>query len=266
MHVLQALWYASPVLSLCVLHRLWRERLRSITYEGFAIMLVVGIARDVVLMNAPFESRLYSQLWAATLPLALVSQAVAALGTYAAIARLYPKLGRFGVGVFLGALVLTAVASCIVVPFETRRMTGGETMLRTLFALDRWIHTLIAGALLLAVAFLARYPRPLKRMPRNLVVHTWLLSAFFSVYAVLPFVLNLVPLGGAPAAQAIASLLVLAICVGWIFGLSAEGEATEPWPAVDEGIGALIERRNERALQLGEELAKRALRQAAGRQ
>lgn len=259
--------YLSILAPLLILFRLALQRLlRTRPYSAFAAMLGVGVLRDLILLlPSDYRSHSYALAWEITLPFLLLAQASAAVETYAAIASLYAKIGTFAVRLFRGALVATALACCLGLPFETRQIAGVESTVRSLFLLDRWMNSLMAGGLILAVAYLARYPRPLKVMPRNLVLHTTLLCTYFVLYSIVPFVLNLIPLGQGLWVQVLLFAAVLALYASWIAGLSAEGERSEAWPEIDARTLEQMEARHRAILEFGCTVANSALRQAAGR-
>jgi hypothetical protein len=229
-------------------------------------MLAVGLLRDLILLlPSDYRSHSYALAWEITLPFLLLAQAVAALATYAAIASLYAKIGAFAVRLFQGALGATAIGCCIGLPFETRHIAGVEASVRSLFLLDRWMNSLMAGGLILAIIYLARFPRPLRVMPSNLMLHTTLLSAYCALYSIVPFVLNLLPLGQALSVQVVLLAAVLALYVSWTIGLSAKGERTEAWPEIDASTLEQIEARHRAILAFGATVANSALYHAAGR-
>ncbi len=259
--------YLSIFAPLLILVRLSSQRLlRTRPYTAFASMITVGLLRDVILLlPSDYRSHSYALAWEITLPFLLLAQAVAAVATYAAIASLYAKIGAFAVRLYGGALAATAIGCCIGLPFETRHIAGVEASVRSLFLLDRWMNSLMAGGLILAVVYLARFPRPLRVMPSNLMLHTTLLSAYYALYSIVPFLLNLVPLGQGLWVQVVLLTAVLALYVCWITGLSAEGERTEAWPEIDPRTLVHIEARHRAILEFGATVASSALRHAAGR-
>jgi hypothetical protein len=229
-------------------------------------MLGFGFLRDLVLLvPSNYSSHSYALAWAFTLPLLLLAQAAAAVSAYAAIAGLYANIGHFAVRLFQGTLGMTALFCCVGLPFETRHMVGDEIWVRSLFLFDRWMNSLMAGGLVLAIAYLARFPRPLKVMPSNLVLHATLLSAYFGLYSIVPFVLNLVPLGGALWVQVALLASVLVLYAVWTARLSTEGQRREAWPKLDDRTLEQIEARNRALVEFGATFANSAVRHAAGR-
>jgi hypothetical protein len=196
-------------------------------------MLSVGLARDGVMSIPRYDSHAYTVAWGWSLPVLLAAQIWAGLETLKAVARLYPKIGSFAVRLFLVCLAITAGICCFGLPLELRRLTGEEVILRGLFLLQRWVDSSIAGTLVLVALFFARFPAPLRQPPRNLIIHTVLLSGYFSSYAVLFFAENLAPLGAIASFERVQFTLVVLFYAAWALCLSRGGEMSQPWPEVD---------------------------------
>jgi hypothetical protein len=196
-------------------------------------MLGVVLVRDGVVSIPAYDTHAYAVAWAWTLPVLLAAQLWAGLDTLRAVARLYPKIGRFAVRLFLTCLAITVVVCCLGLPFELHRLRDEEAALRALFLLHRSVDSWIAGTLILVAVFFARFPAPLKQPPRNLVLHTILLSLYFGGYAALFFTENLTSLGSALLVERLQFALVVALYAVWAAGLSKDGETSEAWPEID---------------------------------
>lgn len=196
-------------------------------------MLGVVLARDAIVSIPRYDSHAYTIAWECTLPALLVAQIWAGLETLLGVARLYPKFGKFVVRLYLSCLAISVIICCLSLPFELHRLIGAETLLRGFFLLQRCIDSWIAGTLLLVSVFLARSPAPSKKPPRNLVLHTFLLTAYFGGYAVLFMVENLTALGGAAVFERAQFVLIVLVYAAWAGGLSNEGTRSEPWPQID---------------------------------
>jgi hypothetical protein len=196
-------------------------------------MLGVVLVRDGIVSIPDYDTRAYAITWAWTLPALLVAQIWAGLDTLKAVARLYPKIGSFAVRLFLTCLAITVVVCCVGLPFELHRLKGEEAALRALFLLHHCVDCWIAGTLVLVAVFFARFPAPLKQPPRNLVIHTILLSLYFGGYAALFFAENLASLGSIVSAERLQFALVVVLYSVWAMCLSKRGETSEPWPEID---------------------------------
>jgi len=196
-------------------------------------MLGVVLVRDGIVSIPAYDTHAYAVAWAWTLPALLAAQVWAGLDTLQAVARLYPKIGRFAVRLFLACLAITVAVCCLGLPFELHRLRDEDATLRALFLLHRLVDSWIAGTLILVAVFFARFPAPLKQPPRNLVLHTILLSLYFAGYAGLFFVENLAPLGSAVFFERLQFVLIIVLYSAWAAGLSKDGQTSEPWPEID---------------------------------
>jgi hypothetical protein len=196
-------------------------------------MLGVVLVRDGIVSIPAYDTHGYAVAWAWTLPALLAAQVWAGLDTLKAVARLYPKIGRFAIRLFLVCLATTVAVCCLGLPFELHRLQDEDAALRALFLLHRLVDSWIAGTLILVAVFFARFPAPLKQPPRNLVLHTILLSLYFAGYAGLFFAENLAPLGSAVFFERVQFVLVAVLYSTWAAGLSKNGETSEPWPEID---------------------------------
>jgi hypothetical protein len=227
------LWVASAVLAGLVIWRIIQQRLFSAPFRALGVMLGVVLMRDGIVSIPEYNTHAYAVVWAWTLPVLLTAQVWAGLDTLKAVARLYPKIGRFAVRLFLTCLAITVAVCCLGLPFELHRLSDEDAALRALFLLHRSVDSWIAGTLILVAVFFARFPAPLKQPPRNLVLHTILLSLYFSGYAALFFAENLMSLGSAVLVERLQFILVVALYAVWAAGLSKSGENSEPWPEID---------------------------------
>jgi hypothetical protein len=211
-------------------------------------MLALTLFRDMLLATVPYDTHAYTTDWCLTTRFLLVSHACAGLAVYRAIGRLYPKIGAFAAGLFAGCLLIASALTLGTLWWETRDISGQEFLLRSTFLLWRWVDGITAGALALAVVFLARFPRPLKRMPSNLTWHAALLAAYFASSSLLYLCENLTPLGQSVTLERIDFTLVAVLYSAWTLALSRAGETSEPWPQLDPAIVLMAEQSNHRAL------------------
>ena len=223
----------SIVLAAAILYRIINQRLFTSPLSSFAAMLGVVLARDAAISIPRYDSHAYALVWEVSLPVLLLAQLWAGLDTLRAIARLYTTFGHFAIRLYLCCLGASVILCSVTLPWELARVNGPEAALRQLFLLQRYLDSLIAGTLILASAFLLRHLAPPRRPPRNLVVHTLLLSLYFAGYSGLFFAENLAVLGGAAIAERIQFVLIVLLYCAWARGLSREGIPSEPWPQVD---------------------------------
>jgi len=226
-------WFASATVAAAIICRITRQKLFVSPFRAFTSMLGIVLVRDVVMSIPRYNTHAYTVAWEWSLPVLLAAQIWAGLDALIAVARLYPKIGNFAVKLFLVCLVITAAACCLGLPLELHRLNGQEAALRTLFLLQRWVDSSIAGTLLLVALFFARFPAPLKQPPRNLILHTVLLSAYFGSYALLFFAENLAPLGAMASLERLQFSLVVLLYAAWAICLSKRGQTSQPWPELD---------------------------------
>ena len=227
------LWFTSAVLATLIIVRIRQQRLLVSPLNSFAWMLGAVVTRDALLSIPAYDTHAYAVLWELSLPFLLAAQLWAGYDTLRAVARLYPKIGKFAIRLFLTCLAVTVAVCCLTVPFELHLLQGGEKLLRALFLLNRSVDSWIAGTLILVSLFFARSPAPEKQPPRNLVLHTVLLSIYFGTYAVLFLAENLAPLGALAALERTQFFVVAVLYASWAISLSRGGEKSEPWPQLD---------------------------------
>jgi hypothetical protein len=189
-------------------------------------------------------------VWEATLLPVLAAQIWATVLTLDSVSRLYPKISGFAAELFFVFAALSAISCCAGLYFETRLLTGSEAILRSFFLLDRWVHTLLAGTLVLTMIFFACFPSPVRKRPANLFRHTLLLSLYFSAYALYFLSENLAPLGDLRALDYTKSALVISLYIAWTCLLSPAGERKEEWPGIELNVLQAIEQQNQNALAL----------------
>ncbi len=244
------LWFASGAAPMLVLICLIRRRLLAPPFRGFAVMLLFGVLRELIMLVPPYGTHAYTVVWECSLVPVLAAQVWTANSALSSIALLYPRLGRFAVQLFSLCLAATACLSFLGLPFEVHRVAGSEAVLRLVFLVYRWVDTLIAGTLILTSAFFLRFPAPLKKPPRNVVAHIFLLGVYFASYATLFLVENFVRLGALVSLERVQSALVLLLYAVWTIVLTADGCTGEEWPRVSSSFIELVGRRNRTALAL----------------
>lgn len=213
-------------------------------------MLTVGLARNLIMLVPPYNTHAYAVAWEWSAVPLLAAQCWAALDALTSIARLYPKLGRFAIWLFAASVGFSAVFCCAGLPFETSRLRGTEATLRSLFLLHRWINSVSAGSLFFAVLLLARFPIPVRRLPRNLVCHVGLLTAYFTSYGILYFIENIAPLGAIDTLERLQTATVLGLYVAWSACVSRGGSVSEAWPRCDPSVGQFVKERSRVAVAL----------------
>jgi len=226
------LWFLSAALPILIIARIIYERIYVPPFDGFAFMLGVVVARDLVLACLHYGSHRYTIAWEFSLPVILVSQIYAALQNVVSITRIYPRFGKAAVRLFLGCFVVIALCCCLGLPFELHYITGESAVLRMFFLAQRWVDGCIAGTLLIACGILMRSPAPPRKPAANLVLHTCLLTIYFGGYSVLFFLENLAPLGAQQNVERAQFALVVFLYTLWATCLSAKRQRSRRWPEV----------------------------------
>jgi hypothetical protein len=259
-----ALWLLTDACAAAALTRLFLLRLQS-RYRAFEWMLIVILLRDLVLVFCrrnvfiPWSGmHLYTLAWIITLVPALLTQAAAGFECYRRMAGLYPKIGRFAAWLY-GACLTVSVLICLTgLRTETRHISGAEATFRVAILAIRWQTALECGALVLAAFFLALFPPPMRRRPRNVLLHVSLLAAYFAAYAITTWLKNALPMGDAIWIERGLFLLVSGFYATWAVRLHSSGEEVERWPGLDDEVVKYIKRREQVALELLRSLARSA--------
>ena len=197
-------------------------------------MLAVLFLRDCILLcfadgNLPHA---YTVAYAITgIPL-LIAYGAAAAAAFAQVVSLYQQIGRFATRLLVFCLFVAAVSCLATLHWELARMGDGVALARASILVTRWVCGIASGALLLAMAFFAYFPAPLRKLPRNLKLHTALLAAYFVFYTATFLFANLLP-RQTQWFERVHWLIVACLYVAWIVGMKSSGEESEPWPQID---------------------------------
>lgn len=227
------LWIASAILPVLIVFRILHQRLCRAPFDAFIALLSVVVIRDVVLALLHYGSRAYLVMWEASVPAIVIVHIGAAQRLLKSIAQLYPFTGKFACRLFGVCLLLALVGCCLGLPFEFRHFNAHEMLLRTTFLLQRLVDSAIASTLVLVALSLLWGPAPPKQPPRNIVLHTVLLTIYFGGYGSLFFIENLFKLGSAQVIERVQfSLVVFTYCI-WATCLSSKGQQSEQWSGVE---------------------------------
>ena len=232
--------FLSIGLELLFLLKLCYARLIS-QYRWLALMLAIGVVRDVFLdlMNA--HTDVYRALWIITLIPYVAAQIGVAAAAYFRLARLYTGIGRFAGWLYLCGVSI-AITACVVVDQLVAETQYGPYVDVGLI-LERSTALVLSGATVLVLAFLARFPSPLQKMPRNLVVHMACLTTFFGLTAVAQVVLG--SLSDEPTSRIMEGIFFFLgdICYYvWMKKLSSKGESVRTWPDMKPSVAANVRR------------------------
>lgn len=190
------LWYSSVVVQLlfCA-HLLWTRLAR--THPIFTLYLGVAVARSVAalyFMRGAVDARLplsYTYFWLWSEPVLLLLQIAVTLEVHAAMWKEYGSVARQSRPLLFFSLLTALVFAAVPVKaelshFSTMRL---QAVLQFEFLAKRYISTVLAIFLVLsAVLFLVVIRNSLRS---SLLRHESMLAAYFGIYAVAYFVINM---------------------------------------------------------------------------
>jgi amino acid transporter len=118
----------------------------------------------------------------------------------------------------------------------------------------RYFAFVLAGCLALPCLVLWRFPKPDKQPARNIAAHLWMLVSYFCVYGLSYLAINITGVQETTI-TIVNTIMMFALCglyASWAFVLTARGEVSSPWPKLGPELVALIDARNDAAVQRGE--------------
>ncbi|MCS7024454.1 MAG: hypothetical protein NZV14_06600 [Bryobacteraceae bacterium] len=177
------LWLLNFILTAALALRMLQLRLH-IWFPFFNAFLGLILLRDVALVSAVHEARLYSWIWVSTEVLVLILLTLSTLEIYSRLLDGYPGIQSLGRWVTLGGLtlgiVMTFLTAGVGLDFESPQF-----VLTLVLTADRGVYLGLCSVILLMSIFLLWYPVP---TPRNFVVHSLLFAIYFLSKAFLIFV------------------------------------------------------------------------------
>ncbi|MBV9300999.1 MAG: hypothetical protein JOY62_07145 [Acidobacteriaceae bacterium] len=224
-------------------------------YKFLFALSVLNCIRDIVLLVFfDVTTPQYSYVWAGTLPLLMCAQAAAVLEAHEKLTNQYPGLAAFASAMLRWCVGSLALASAVASVWEFKHFT--KSVLEAVLFAYRYFSFVLAGCLILPSALLCRFPKPAKRLARNVRVNLWLLICYFSVYVVGAICSNLLGFDEpTPTILSISMMIALsAIYLAWTILMTRSGEKEVPWPKLQPEIAAAIDARNKTAVKKGDEL------------
>lgn len=210
-----ALWILNIAAGVAIAGRLFYAGLHRPYRWFFAYWILTG-ARSLVLI--PFTGETYATIWLYTQPLLWLANVLVVLEIFSLTLGAHRGIYTIARWFLFGAITL---ASCLA--FISLIPTWGDPKHPFQLALiaERGIRTSLALFLLLMLVFMRIYPMPLSR---NLVVHSFIFTAFFLSSSLALLYRNL----GGGSVGALASQLNMAFGfaaqLAWLFLLSKQGE------------------------------------------
>jgi hypothetical protein len=248
------LWMACIFCEVALCVALIRRRLLG-QYACLFGLAFVNIVRDISLATTSgTASEGYPKLWAVTLPILMSVQVATVLEAYVKLTTQYPGLGVFASRLLRCCLALLVVISCISAAWDFHHFP--QSMFQAITFTYRYLAFVLAGCLALPCIVLSHFPKPDKQPARNITVHLWILISYFCVYGFSLFSVNV--FGVLETTITIINVIMMfALCglyVLWAFVLTPDGEVSLPWPKLGPDLQALINARNDAAVQRGERL------------
>jgi hypothetical protein len=214
------LWYLNFLATLGLLARLWQSQLTG-TYRSLFWYWFAQAAETPLLLQVPFNSLLYNQLYYALQTVSLFLAIWVVLELYREALAGHPALAKFGrrsVLVLMGTAVLVAASGAAL---DSANPRGMAFMVHRYLEIERTIGLMVCVFLLLMGVFLLWFPVKVKH---NVVVY---ITGFFFFYSCRAAGLLLVNLLQPSALRRMSVLLLgssLACLLYWILRLRKESE------------------------------------------
>jgi hypothetical protein len=219
----------STILSAVAAIRLFRNKHLRVRFRWLLILLIYGVMRDLFLITPIVTHRNVASLWALTgIPESLLFSLTVFFACRDLI-ELYRGSEGFGTKLAASGCGAALIYFAGVGAWSTNDIDNAASI--------TWIGALFEDAAAAAatasiISFLAVYlyfPRPLKRMPTNIVWNLSLLGLYGLAMTSELLLMDCVPMwvgGGLELAALVAFNLT---CVGWIFGMRESGEVGLRW-------------------------------------
>lgn len=188
-------------------------------YRWFFLYWILTGARSVLLIISWKDQWTYATIWLYTQPFIWLVNVLVVLEIYSLTLGAHRGIYSLARWFMFGAVGLSScLAFFSLVPTWGEPKHGYEVALIA----ERGIRTSLALFLLLMVVFIQLYPMPLRR---NLVLHSFIFTAFFLSSSVAILYRNLGGWMASPLASQINMALGLASQIAWLALLSKQGEA-----------------------------------------
>jgi hypothetical protein len=248
------LWIACIVCEVALCIALIKRRLLRL-YPCLFGLAFVNAVRDMSLAaTSGAASDSYPKPWVVTLPILMSVQVATVLEAYTKLTVQYPGLGVFASKLLRYCLALLVMASCFSAAWDFHHFP--QSIAQAVLFTYRYFAFVLAGCLALPCLVLWRFPKPDKQPARNITAHLWMLVSYFCVYGLSYLAINITGVQETTI-TIINTIMMFALCglyASWAFVLTARGEVSSPWPKLGPELVALIDARNDAAVQRGERL------------
>ncbi len=216
----------------------------------------VNAIRDIVLfVGFGTAHPMYARAWVITLPILMAVQVAAVLEAYTKLIGQYSGLAAFASKMLRCCVAISVALSCILVAGEFDHLA--QSMLDGVLFTYRYFAFVLGSCLVFPCIFLSWFPKPEKKPARNIMVHLWMLTCYFSVYIVGFFLINLS--GIHEKTITIINVGSMAVLCGlytcWAFVLTPLGETSVPWPRLAPHLISLIDVQSDEAIHRARELS-----------
>jgi len=256
----QALWWISIAAGAVALGAIVSRGLHR-NLPTFAIYLTVNLAADLLLKLIPGPTtRPYAIAWMISKPVILILWVLLVLELLRKIQGHYPGMGTFARTLLIFALSVVSIAAVLTLAADVRGIRWQQPAVQLIVLLNRWIATILAALLFFVIGFLRYYRSPMKP---NLLWHTCILAAYFSLQAAAMFLTNLVGaivestipsrfFGTDAITQINRALLIghIACSFCWAMLLTRNGEGVPMSPTLSAKDLEMIERRDRELLDI----------------
>ncbi len=204
-------------------------------YKWLMLMLAIGLLRDLWLNRLDADTESYQRIWACTLVPYLCVQVLCGAGAYFKLAQLYQGMGRFAGWLYFASVLLAEV---LFFGFHHWAKDSLYALfISRCFDAEQSIAVINTGAIVLVALFLWRFPRPLEKLPRNIIRHLSAMTVFFGLTAVFQIVMSSMEDQSAIRVVERVFFALGDLCyLGWMLMLRKGGDAGEEWPCLEASI------------------------------
>ena len=205
-------------------------------YRGFFAYLIFQTGRSLILLPLDPRSGLYGSLYANTIPVLWVFYILVVIELYSLVLQNYRGIYTLGRWTLYVALAISLLISIVTLIPTWKNAPEPYRILYISIVVDRGVSIGLVLFLFFIMVFLSRYPVPLSR---NLIVHAIVYTVFFLSGSMAMLIRIVLGHHSTRALNIVLQLIGAACYVGWLFGLSREGEKKivvlrHDWKPADE--------------------------------
>ena len=190
-------------------------------YRGFFAYLIFQTVRSLILAPLDPRSGAYGNLYANTVPVLWVFYILVVIELYSLVLQNYRGIYTLGRWTLYVALAISLLICVVTIVPTWKKAPEPYRILYISTILDRGVSIGLVLFLFFIMLFLTRYPVPLSR---NLIVHAIVYTVFFLSGSMAMLIRIVVGHQSTRAVNIVLQLIGAACYVGWLFGLSRQGE------------------------------------------